>query len=305
MTALTHPAAALTSWWCAPLPRARIAWMRHIAYAFIFVDVLLTTSWVALHRNVPTELYRPLAIARFLHLPAPTHDIVVAVEVVLLIAAAVAVTGRLPRLAGWSVFVAYLTWMFIAMSYGKVDHDRVAFLVALAVLPTAGPARISDPDEDDAAGWALRMVQVAVMLTYFLAAFAKLRYGGLGWVNSATLTRAVIRRGTDLGRPLAEYPDLLRAVQWGLVGFELTSPLLLVRGWLGRVYLAGAAFLHLVTFLTITIIFLPHVVALLSYLPLERLWRRRATTASPADTSGTAAARQTSSPGPPRPSRSG
>lgn len=305
MTAVTQPLGALSSWWCAPLPRARVAWMRHIAYAFIFIDVLFTTSWVALHRNVPTELYRPLAIARLLHLPAPTHDIVIAVEVILLLAAGIAATGRLHRLAGWTVFGAYLTWMFIAMSYGKVDHDRVAFLVALAVLPTAGAARISDPAEDEAAGWALRMVQVAVMLTYFLAAFAKLRYGGFGWVNSATLTRAVIRRGTDLGRPLADYPDLLRAVQWGLVGFELTSPLLLVRGVIGRVYLAGAAFLHIVTFLTITIIFLPHVVALLAYLPLERLWRRRATTASPADTSGTAAAPRTSSPAPPPPSRSG
>ena len=297
---------AIAAWWWSPLPRARVAWLRHIAYAFVFLDVFVTTSWVALHRNVPTELYRPLFFARWAHLPEPTHDLVVGVQIVLLVSAAVAATGRWTRAAGWTVFASYLAWMFIAMSYGKVDHDRVAYLVALAVLPTVGPARVSDDGEDEAAGWALHMVQVAVMLTYFLAAFAKLRYGGPEWVNSATLMRAVIRRGTDLGQPLGDHPELLRAAQWALVGFELTTPLLLVRGWIGRLYLGGAFFLHAVTYLTITIVFLPHCVALLAFLPLERLWRRRgATTERPAGTSGTEAAPRTSSPAPPPRSRSG
>jgi hypothetical protein len=51
----------------------------------------------------------------------------------------VGATGRAPRLLGWTIFVLYFEWMIIAMSYGKVDHDRFAFLVALAVLPTVAP----------------------------------------------------------------------------------------------------------------------------------------------------------------------
>ena len=81
------------------------------------------------------------------------------------------------------------------MSYGKVDHDRIAFLVALAVLPTIGRARFRDRRRSEAAGWAMAAVLVAVMLTYFLAAWAKIRFGGWDWPTGSTLTRAVLRRG--------------------------------------------------------------------------------------------------------------
>jgi hypothetical protein len=75
-----------------------------------------------------------------------------------------------------------------------------------------------------------------------------------------------------------------------MVAAELSSPLILLvaRTDRGR-YLAVAAMLsfHLVTFGALTIIFLPHLVAILAFLPLERyqpvLWiRARFASRSPA-----------------------
>lgn len=259
------------AWWFEPLPRGRIAALRTLFYAFIFIDVLVTTSWVAQHALVPTDLYQPLFIARLLDLPAPTEVFVRTTQVLLLGAAAVALNNRFSRVAGTAVFFLYLQWMFIAMSYGKVDHDRVAFLVALAVLPTAGAARWGEREPTEAAGWAIRCIQVAVVATYFLAAFAKLRFGGPGWVNGATLMRAVLRRGTVLAEPLKSNPWILRLTQYFIIAFELASPLLLNRGRIGRVFLWAAVAFHLMTYATITIIFLPHVMCLLAFAPLERL----------------------------------
>ncbi len=261
----------MTQWWFEPVPRARVAWLRAALYLFVPVDVLLTTSWVARHADVPGELYQPLYVGRLLPLPVPGSTLVGILQVLLVVASVVAATGRLPRLLGAAVFLLYFEWMVVAMSYGKVDHDRFAFLVALAVLPTVGTARWRDSSADDAAGWAVRCVQVAVVLTYFLAAFAKFRFGGLDWANGATLTRAVLRRGTFLGRPLLEVPWVLQAAQWGILVFELSAPLLLLRGRLGRGLVIFCVMFHLVTFATITIIFLPHVMCLLFFLPLERL----------------------------------
>jgi hypothetical protein len=258
-------------WLFDPMPRGRVAVLRTIVYAFIFVDVLLTTSWVANHGRVPGELYQPLFIGRVLPLPTPGPVLVTVVEATLLVCAAIAATGRLPRAAGAAVFFLYCEWMVIAMSYGKVDHDRVAFLVALAVLPTVGRARWGDQSRDEAAGWAIRAIQVAVVLTYFLSTFAKLRFGGIEWLDGATLLRAVLRRGTSLADPLVDYPWILHAAQYALVAFELSTPLLLVGGRTSRIMLALAVAFHLVTYATIGIIFLPHVVCLLSFLPLERL----------------------------------
>ncbi|MFN2526093.1 MAG: MFS transporter permease [Actinomycetota bacterium] len=258
-------------WMFMPAPRSRVAVFRAIVYSFIFVDVFLTTSWIAGHGDLPTALYHPLWLGRILHLPAPTPVMVALVQAALLLLAAVAAFGRAPRAAGAGVAVLYLLWLLIGFSYGKVDHDRVAFLVALAVLPTVGRAGFHGGVSDEAAGWALRFVQIAVVLTYFLAAFAKLRFGGIEWLTGATLARAVIRRGTWLATPLLEIPWALQGLQFLIVLFELSSPLLLVRGRIGRAVLAVAAGFHLVTYASITIIFLPHVVCLLTFLPLERV----------------------------------
>jgi hypothetical protein len=262
------------SWLFAPVPMARIAWLRTLVYLFVPVDVLVTTAWVAAHDTAPASFYAPLWLGRLLHHPAPTTGWVHLVQALLLLVAVAAATGRAPRVLGSAVVLLYLEWMLIAMSYGKVDHDRFAYLVALAVLPTAGPASHRDRTPSDAAGFAVRCTTVAVVATYVLSVAAKHRFGGglPNWLESAVFVRAVLRRGTPLGDVLLEVPQLLHLAQYGLVAMELTAPvLLLLTG--RRLYAAVAAYalFHLGTWLAIAIVFLPHLVCLAAFLPLERL----------------------------------
>jgi hypothetical protein len=260
------------------VPLARIAAVRTIAYLFIPVDVFLTTAWVKAHAAVPTEWYQPLTIGQLLPLPTPTSTVVHVVQWALVLAAVAAAGGRAPRLLGTAVFLLYLEWMVIAMSYGKVDHDRVAYLVLLAVLPTIGVARWRDRRSSEAAGWAMAAVLVAVMITYFLAAWAKIRFGGWDWHTGSTLVRAVMRRGTPLADWTLDFPVLLTALQWVMIGIEAAAPLmLLVRSDRARVVLVSLLIgFHLTVFAGVAIIFLPHCVAILSLLPWERLPALRA-----------------------------
>jgi hypothetical protein len=263
----------LLGWWLRPVPLARIAVVRAIAYLFIPVDVFLTTAWVKAHADVPTDWYQPLTIGQVLPLPTPTSTVVHVVQWALVIAAVAAATGRAPRLLGTAVFLLYFEWMVIAMSYGKVDHDRIAFLVLLAVLPTVGVARWRDRRRSEAAGFAMAAVLIAVMLTYFLAAWAKVRFGGWDWPTGATLARAVLRRGTGLSDWMLDFPWLLVAMQWVMITLEALAPLMLLV-WRDRARVALVVFLlgfHLMVFAGVTIIFLPHCVAILSILPWERL----------------------------------
>ena len=135
-------------WWFPPVALGRVASLRVLAYAFVPLDVWLTSGWVFQHQHLAGPLYRPLWLARVLDLPAPTPALVAALRAVLLAAALVALgasltgSGRVVRGAGGLTAVVYLWWMVMAMSYGKVDHDRFAFLLLLAVLPTVGRARL-------------------------------------------------------------------------------------------------------------------------------------------------------------------
>ncbi len=162
----------MSRWWYPPVPRAWAAWLRLLAGAFVWVDVLVTNPWVREHGSVPGALHQPLLLGRLLALPTPTEAVVGALVVSLHIVAALFAAGRLPRAAGAALALLYLWWMLVAFSYGKVDHDRYAFLVLLAVLPTAGAARRGDREPSEAVGWALRCTQVAVVATYLLSAVA-------------------------------------------------------------------------------------------------------------------------------------
>ncbi len=275
-------AGAVSRWWFMPVPRARIAAFRVLVYAFLPLDMLVLRPWGAAHGYVDPDLYRPLMIGRLLPLPTPTPTLVhlvqygavaISVALVVLIAA-----NRAPRVQTWlgaSIFLLYLEWMVVSFSYGKVDHDRFAFLVALAVLPTAGRAALRDMTPSQSAGWALRMVQVGVVATYFLAAVAKVRFGGWGWVNSTTIARAVIRRGTTLADPLLQMPWTLQLSQWFILTLEFVSPaLLFVRPKIQQYAVAFLVSFHVMTYLMIRIIFMPHVVCLAAFLPLERILNR-------------------------------
>jgi hypothetical protein len=169
------------------------------------------------------------------------------------------------------------------MSYGKVDHDHLALIVALWVLPTAGAVRNRwrGTDWSERSGWVLKCVQIAVVFTYFLSALTKIRSGGwsfTSWPNSAILLWAIIRRPHGLGQFLMPYPGLLRVMQWFAFLAELTSLVVL---WLrGRALLLAALFwlgFHVFTAAMLYIHFAPTLVCWLAFAPLERFapWLRR------------------------------
>ena len=270
--------------WFAPvLPDARIAVFRTVVYLFVLLDIhLFVADPIPLSRQ--PQLYQPLLVERLFALPPPSPAITTTLYAVLLAGSVVAAANRLPRLAGWVVAAAFTWWTAIGMSYGKVDHDHLAFVVALWLLPTAGTVRDRWRSRDASAhaGWVLKCVQVAVVSTYFLSALTKIRSGGwslTSWPDSFILTWAIVRRPHGLGQFLLPFPGLLRVMQWFAFLAELTSLVVL---WLrGRALLLAAGFwlgFHLFTVAVLYIHFAPTLVCWLAFAPLERLpgwWRSR------------------------------
>ncbi|WUI03730.1 hypothetical protein OHR68_18600 [Spirillospora sp. NBC_00431] len=261
-------------WWFGPVPRARVAWLRILGYVFLPFDMLLLTRSSLAHARLPADLYQPVLLGRLLHLPAPTPWAMYTLLVVTLAAGFVAATGRvLPRASGYVAACGYLWWVTISMSYGKVDHDHLALVVALFVLPSAGRAKIGDTRGCEASAWAVRCVQIGVVAAYFLSAWAKVRIGGFpAWPNGNTVQWALSRRGTAFGRRFIDHSPLLKASQWFMFVAEAVSPVMLfLRGrplYLLVLFFAG---FHAVTYALMSIHFMPHAIWLAAFLPLERL----------------------------------
>lgn len=264
---------AAVGWWVRPVPLARVAVLRAVVYGFVVLDVLFVADDVVPHSHVP-DLYQPTLLARMLHLPPlPLWGAYLLLAVVIGSCAAV-VWGRHPRASGWVAAVAFWWWMLNSQGFSYVSHDHLALMVATAVLPTVGAAGYRDRTTSEAAGWAVRCVQVAVVLTYFGSVLSKwARTGSLVvWANGSVFTWAILRRGSDLVRWSLEYPHLLRAGQWGLLVLEILSPLVFfLRGRLLWLWISLFLGFHVATYVALGIHFLPTVVCWTAFLPLERL----------------------------------
>lgn len=273
MTRVIGAGRAIVGWWTKPVPLARVAMLRVAIYLFLLYDILALTNDVIPMAYSP-EFYQPTMIGRILPLPTPSVGLAQTLQIVIVVGALVAASGRLPRIAGWVVAAAYFQWMVFSQGYGYVSHDHLALMIAVAALPTIGRARFTDPDASEAAGWAFRCIQVATIATYLGSAVVKwVRSGSpAAWANGAVFIWALIRRGSDMFRWTIDYPWLLQISQWGLLIVEVLSPVVLFLRT-RALYLAVVVFVgfHLVTYLALGIHFLPTVICWLAFLPLERL----------------------------------
>jgi hypothetical protein len=259
-----------------PVPRARVALLRVAVYVFVVVDMFWVGNDVFAHAEDSGAFYHPLRLESWLHLPVPSHLYAHVLAAVIIVGCVLAGSGRLPaRLegaAGYLVAAGFTVWVAIGMSYTKVDHDHFALIVAVWVLPSVGAARFGDRTRSEAAGWALLCIQIGCVATYFLSSIAKIRYGGWNWATGSTFVWAMSRRGTGLGRMLMEPPWILTVSQFAIMTVEFLSPaLLILRGRARYAYVVALWGFHLSTYLTLRIHFLPLVVCLLAFLPLEQV----------------------------------
>lgn len=255
------------------LPLSRVRALRTVVYAFVLVDVLLVSNDVLGYAG-SAAYYRPLLLARLLHLPPVTAPMAWALLAATVGGCLLALAGRAPRAAGAVVGISFGLWMLYSNGYGYVAHDHLPLMVAVWVLPTVPAARWREDTPDEAAGWAILAIRLAVVATYALSVLSKVEYSGspAAWANSAILAWAFLRRGSILAQWLLEVPWLLIPAQWAALAMEVLSPVVLFLR--GRVlYAAIGVFLlfHLTTLLTLGIHFLPVVVCWAAFLPLERV----------------------------------
>ncbi|MGO2559425.1 HTTM domain-containing protein [Brachybacterium sp.] len=271
------------------LPLARVRALRVLVHAFVMIDVLTFSRDVLSHAG-NSGFFTPVALARLLHLPPVTAPLAYTLLVLILAGCAAGIAGWRPRLSGAVVAIAFWLWMLYSNSYGYIAHDHMALMVATAVLPTVadrpgpgpegtvpldGRSAPDGPVLSEAAGWALRAIQIAVVATYFFSIVPKILYSGslADWGNSAILTWASIRRGSGLAHWLVEHtPWVFVPAQWAGIALETLSPVVLfLRG--KALYLAVALYLgfHLSTLVLLGIHFLPTALCWAAFLPLERL----------------------------------
>lgn len=280
----------LDRWFFAPAPAERLAVVRILVCGFALGWVGIRTSfWLDLSR-LDDNRYRPVGVLSVLDQPLGPAAVAALV--------AVGATAGLAATAGWRwsasgpVFAGvFLVLTTHGASWGQIlhtEHLPALHLLVLAATP-AGDALSVDrhrapPGRDPTwYGWPLRVLALVTTGTYLVAGVAKLRYGGLEWIDGEVLRNLVAHDNlrkrllgdpwSPLARHVVGHPVVFAPAAVLTVVVELGAPLALLGGRLRTIWAAAAWTFHVGVLALMAVLF-PYPLLGLAFAPLfpmERL----------------------------------
>ncbi len=282
-------------WLLDPAPASRLAAFRILVGAFTTLYLLVRLPrFVDLADGRPSP-FAPVGALWFLD--DPLRPLAVNGMIVVAIAGAVALTlGAGHRVTGPVLSIVLLALTTYRSSWGQLLHFEnlmVLHVVVLGFSPAADvwsldarrrtvAADRTDPAADARYGWPLRLAALITVTTYVIAGVAKLRYGGLGWLDGDTLRNHIAytaARLDVLGESTSPIAGPLVARAWIFtplavagVAIELAAPVaLLSRRWRNG-WVTAAVAMHACIAATMYIVF-PYPLVAVAFAPLFDLER--------------------------------
>jgi hypothetical protein len=238
-------------WLFAPGDPRRLAALR-IGLCALAAARLMSPMFLGL-ADQPTELFRPISFMRAFA-EMPSREIVAVLQPVGIIALVLAAVGFRSRFflpLGWACAV-FLHGM--ETSIGKVVHHDLLPLLAMMPLLLAqtdaawsiGPRR---PVPAGWNGWPVRTASLFVAGAYVFTGLAKVVFSGPAWVFGDTLRNALYassdgRGGNAVALFVADRPLIAHVAAAGVLLFELTAWLPVVRPHTAGLYVAAAVAIH-------------------------------------------------------------
>lgn len=277
-------------WLAAPAPPERLAVFRVLLgiYCAVYLAIRLPAFLSAARLSSGFE---PVGVLWFLDAPLPSALVVTLVLAAPILAVLFA-SGFAFRYVGPAFAIVLLVISTYRSSFGRLlyfDNLMMLHVLVLAASPaadavrwhrTGAPQVVAKPSERY--GWPLRLAALVTVVTYMLAGVAKLRLGGLEWLEGSTLRNHVAYSAARLdvlgGRP-SPVAGAVMGQLWlftpaaiATVVLELGAPALLYR----RVRVAWVVALwcmHVAIAAAMFVVF-PYPLFLLAFapfFPLERL----------------------------------
>lgn len=263
------------AYWFRPTPSVDLAMVRIIAVGTQLALLIAYTNYSADRfmrlDAAPDEIYKPITALLLFIFPfgadyRPSFEEIRLIQNIAIALGFLALIGLATRL---SLLVFTLCNIFIVAwtySFNDFHHTEAPLFLALGILAFAPVGRVLSVDallrrrrgsaaapsiltqEDELAGWAIRLIQWLLVLIYLSAVLSKLVFeGGLDWLNGYTLQYVLIqdtlRKGTLLGGWFSQHHYLVMLSQYFVVIFQTTFALAVIFPRLRWIYVpAGLGF---------------------------------------------------------------
>jgi hypothetical protein len=225
-------------------------------------------------------------------LSGPAADWLVVSAVVLALVTGVAFTaGAWFRVSGPAFALLLLALTTYRSSWGQLLYFENLMVLHVLIVGFARSADATSLDarhhpsrpDPSAYGWPLRLAACVTVATYVLAGIAKLRIGGLAWLDGDTLRNHVAYSAarldvlggwpSPLAGPLVRQSWVFVPMAVATLAIELGAPLALLGGRWRVVWVAAAWLLHVAVAALMFVLF-AYPLAFVAFAPLFPLTRR-------------------------------
>jgi hypothetical protein len=280
------------AWWRAPAPAERLALVRILVGAYCIGLLLLRGPSLLRLGQLDAARFEGVGLAALLDTPL-SLPMLIALLVLALAGAIGFCLGFRHRVLA-PIFALLLTFLLsYRSSWGHLSHSEQlvsVHVLLLSVLPASDALALDRRSNRtragplDRYGWPLRLLMLCVVLSYVLAGWAKLSYGGTAWISGeavynqvATDTLGKLRLGgwvSPLSPTLLRWPGLFAIASVFTLLVELGAPIAMLGGRARTIWVAAAYAMHVGIALAMTIAF-PYPlwgVAFASFFELERAY---------------------------------
>lgn len=224
-----------------------------VAHVGLSLLIAARVSSPAYHRlaELPDVLFDPVPFLGWLQ-SMPPVPVIVAIQVVGVVAGLAAAARRHPRAAFAVAWICLLVLAGLRGSRGKVLHNDLLLLWASAPFLLA-PVEVTLRDRIPTRvfGWCVRASTAITVLIYFFTGFHKLRRSGIDWVIGDNLVN-IMKWGPSIGSTPFEWAATWIAQnRWAAVGLaavaltiEVSIPIALVWRRLLPLYAVALVSLH-------------------------------------------------------------
>ncbi|MFT7647427.1 MAG: hypothetical protein ACI8Y4_002176 [Candidatus Poriferisodalaceae bacterium] len=264
----------------------RLALTRALVTGFAVIYLAIRAPHILDVAELPATRFRPIGVVGFLtESPVATWLIFLALALAL-VSGALATIGWQHRWSG-PTFALLLLWLLsYRLSWGQVLHTENLMVLHVLVLGFGGPAcaerlgrTIGTPRRVHP--WPLHLMSAVTAATYLIAAWAKIRNGGVDWITGDTLRNQIAHDNlrklllgdvhSALGGWLTRYGWVFAPLAAASMLVELGAPLAIVWKRL-TLWWIGLAWLFHIGVLALMAILFPYqlfAVAYASMLPLD------------------------------------
>lgn len=189
--------ARFDTWLMGSMPAARLATLRILCstYAVAFIVARFGSFWRG--TNLPASRVEGVGILWFLD-GRPPPGLMQVLIIVTLVAGVLSTFGLWYRVVGPVFALTFLVVSTYRLSFGHVIHTEHLIAIHLLIVgfsPAADTralaARDGEPPPHARYGVPVRLMVVALVITYVLAGWAKLRHGGGDWLFGDVLRNQV------------------------------------------------------------------------------------------------------------------